>query len=68
LNFSEERKLATTTGGEPVHSDARENRNGIVHEADFTTAPKAMQGSPPQICSSTGPSWKCFCDELIGAN
>src|ERR1700722_20730954 len=48
LNFREERKLATTTGGEPVHSAARDDRNGIVHRADFTIAPKATQGSLPQ--------------------
>jgi hypothetical protein len=43
LNFSGERKLATTTGGEPVQSDAREASNGRVHEADFTTPPNGMQ-------------------------
>src|ERR1700722_671485 len=47
LNFREERKLATTTGGEPVHSAARDGRSGIVHKADFTIAPKTTQGSPP---------------------
>jgi hypothetical protein len=45
LNFSEERRLATTTGGEPVHSDAREGRNSNVHEADFIIAPKGTQAS-----------------------
>src|ERR1700722_13957167 len=49
LNFCEERKLATTTGGEPAHSDARDGRSGIVHKADFTIAPKTMQGGPPQL-------------------
>jgi hypothetical protein len=45
IEFQRRKKLATTTGGEPVHSDARECRNGIVHEADFTTALKGTQAS-----------------------
>jgi hypothetical protein len=48
LNFSEERKLATTTGGEPVHSDVRDGRNGNVHEADCTIATKGIQVGLPQ--------------------
>src|SRR6202035_6174963 len=40
----ETEKLATTTGGEPVHN-ACGDRRGRIHRVDVSTAPKRMQGS-----------------------
>jgi len=37
-------KLATTTGGEPVH-DASGGKPGSVHNAEASIAPDRMQGS-----------------------
>ena len=39
------RKLATTTGGEPVHADARNAMLGKVHGMDFSIATNRLQVS-----------------------
>src|SRR5271170_328058 len=43
LELQRGRKLATTTGGEPVHADARNSMLGKVHERTLAWPPTRLQ-------------------------
>jgi hypothetical protein len=43
LELQRGRKLATTTGGEPVHADAGDTILGTIHALDFSIASRGMQ-------------------------
>jgi hypothetical protein len=50
MEIQREMKLATTTGGEPVHADARNAMMANIHEPDSSIAFLGMQAAIALAC------------------